>query len=219
MGSRKHEKVYIDVPQDILSRAGQGYYLHQATFRASGASILLESTDQDTLLVHQFLDTLSKVRPDTIGRWVGSDGEATEADLPYPKVPKICISRAFEYKGSGFDDYSPDMSFLYVVQGISCMAKMKVVLTADVYTAAAGMIHEALNGYSITFSGSVHSETAAIIFEDHKQVTEHQFVRAQTWQEVVDSGKKNIISTPQNPFCPRALRCNDHGKADIRICC
>lgn len=95
------------------------------------------------------------------------------------------------------------MSFLYVVQGISGMARMKVVLTAGVYTAAAGMIHEALNGYSITLSGSVHSETAAVIFESHRQFTENQFVRARTWQEVVDSGKKNIISTPQNPFRPK----------------
>lgn len=219
MGSQAHNNFYINVPSDILSKAGQGYSLHQARFGPSGAPVLLECTDENTPLIHQLLGALNKIRPDTIGRWIRFDGEATEADLPYPKVPKICISQAFEYKGTGFEDYSPHMSFLYVVQGINGMAKLKVVLTTDVYTAAAGMIHEALNGYSITFSASMHSETAAVVFGSYKHFTEHQFVRVRTWQEVVDSGRKNIISMPQNSVCLKTLRCNDQGKAAIKICC
>lgn len=126
MGSQTHNSVYIQVPSDTLSKAGQGYSLHQARLEASEAPVLLECIDENTPLIHQLLGALNKVRPDTVGRWVRFDGETT--DLPYPKIPKICISRAFEYKGAGFGDYSPHMSFLHVVQGINGMAKLKVVV-------------------------------------------------------------------------------------------
>lgn len=207
------------MPSDILSKAGQGYSLHQARFGPSEAPVLLKCTDENTPLIHQLLGALNKIRPNTIERWIKFDGEATKTDLPYFTVPKICISRAFEYKGADFEDYSSHMSFFYVVQGINGMTKLKVVLTTDVYTAAAEMIHEALNGYFITFSASMHSETAAVIFESYKHFTEHQFVRVRIWQEVIDSGKKNIISMSQNSVCLKTLRCNDQGKAVIKICC
>ena len=49
--------------------------------------------------------------------------------------------------------------------------------------------------------GPFHSDTAAIFFfENHGYFTEYQLVRVWTWQEIVKSGKKDIISTPPRCF-------------------
>jgi hypothetical protein len=173
----------------------------------------MEFLDGAPPMAESLLRALSMVHLHTLGTWITTvDGKMAEADQPYPEVPKICISPAFGTSAEPFPELAPKLSFLYIVQGLSCAAKMKAVLTPDPKTAATGMLHEASNGYNITLSGAVHTDVAKIL--------EYQFVRVGTWREVVDEGEKLLFrSSWEGMPSIRVPQGGPAGKLKIHIYC
>ena len=205
--------------KELLSNAGQGYSIRQMTFGINGKPVLVEYTEEVPPLAENLLRALSMVHSHTLGRWITtSDGKAAEADSPYPEVPKICISRAFEISASNFQEVASNLCFLYVVQGLSA-ARLKVVYTSNAEVAATGMMHEAMNGYNIALSGAMHRELAPILL-GRSSPLDHRFIHVRTWREVVDEGEKAIASllSKDEPII-KVLQHGVVGTIQACICC
>lgn len=190
------DPVNINTTDDLLAGAGRGYKLQQATFRINRQPVLLEYTNSQCH-VEKFSTIMQTASRSMMGTWIQiPSGICCEPDTAC-KVPKIVVSRAFQHKGSDFAKFSPSISFIYIVQGLCDASKAKVVLAWDVETAAAGMIHEALNGYSTVFSAAIHKNAASLVMKRQlSQIwTQLEFKRTSYWSEMINLWTKSELGS------------------------
>lgn len=100
---------------------------------------------------------------------------------PAVDIPKVCIS-------PGFTMTIPErlerhgippsvLSYLFLIQGKNASERTRVIARPTRDAAAAAMLHEVMNGFSIVFSGAVLSSSMGRIFPKTPSVGRWTFVK------------------------------------------
>ncbi|KAL8672161.1 MAG: hypothetical protein Q9168_003360 [Polycauliona sp. 1 TL-2023] len=149
----------------MLDRAGTSFD-DQATIEPFGLpvyTVFVEEFPQETL------DKYAKLLNHGIeGQWLSDALDPTKAfgavDPSLPsKVPKLCISGVLKNRDAQsryiMSNPPPGMKepldFLLVVQGKNASERSKIVVEHKLEDAATSMLHEAINGYSVVFTGAI----------------------------------------------------------------
>ena len=105
---------------------------------------------------------------------------------PRVSIPKICVGPAFKAP-MFFEQHEPLLYFM-VVQGKNNAERSKLVLRYSLNAAASAIFHEALNGYSIAFSGAMLREDGRKIFSANAFKLPRTFHRVGTLAELRPMG-------------------------------
>ncbi|MCJ1326139.1 hypothetical protein MMC10_002803 [Thelotrema lepadinum] len=179
--------VIISDVTNLLAQAGKGYQTQQAIFETTQKPVILEYTANECCFTSYPKVLARGAQSKSIGKWLDIEsGELCTPDAPYPHVSKIVISRGFTYKPviDVFTTYSPSLSFVYIVQGMTG-TKAKVVLAENVIAAGTGMMHEAMNGYSVVFSAAIEKNVASLIEKSSSSWFALEFFRVSSWEEIL----------------------------------
>ncbi|KAI4280405.1 MAG: hypothetical protein L6R38_004500 [Xanthoria sp. 2 TBL-2021] len=163
----------------LLDRAGTSFD-DQASIQPFGQPIY-------TVYVHDFpqetVDQYTKVFNYGIeGQWLSNANDPTEVfrvvdpSAPY-NVPKVCISSVMKKPPPSFrnptSDPSPQpkepLDFLLVIQGKNANERSKIVVEHTLEDAATSMLHEAINGFSVVFTGALLRSDSTKLFLQSKQ--------------------------------------------------
>ena len=172
---------------DLFTLAGYGCKTRQGIFEATDRPVIVEYTERGCALNEYSEVTATAVQSKALGKWMDtSNGELCEPDDPYPVVSRMIISRAFAIdRTQTINTFNPDLSFMYIVKGMTG-GKAKVVIQPSFVTAANEMMHEAMNGYSIVFSAAIHRRAASILEKGILLSFKLEFDRVYTWKELID---------------------------------
>ena len=155
----------IHKASSLLSRCG-GTFDDQATIQPFGRpvyTIYVEAFPQE--VVNKFAELFNH---SVEGQWLSSANDPTRVfrtvDPSLPSaIPKLCMSRALkEEPRQSYGKQSENtlqlkepLDFLIVVQGKNASERSKIVVERSREDAATSMLHEAMNGYSVVFTGAL----------------------------------------------------------------
>lgn len=106
------------------------------------------------------------------GQWLSNARDPTRqfrvVDASPPlQVPKVCISRALESKTWSAESEEP-LHALFIVQGQNASERSKIVVARTLHEAATSILHEAINGYSVVFTGAMFRSEMELLFSKQK---------------------------------------------------
>ncbi|KAL8881884.1 MAG: hypothetical protein Q9192_007695 [Flavoplaca navasiana] len=163
----------------LLDRAGSTFD-DQATIEPFGRpvyNIYVNGFSQDTL------DKYVKVFNHGIeGQWLSNANDPSRVfrivDPSAPcNVPKMCISSAMKKPSSPYNnqmsDTSPEpkepLNYLLVVQGKNANERSKIIVEYSLEEAATSMLHEAINGFSVVFTGALFQSDSNRLFSERNR--------------------------------------------------
>ena len=110
------------------------------------------------------------------GKWLSYANDSTEilrvVDPSSPSnIPKVCISAVMSPNPRTSDPSQQPkepLDFLLVIQGENANERSKVVVEHTIEDAATSMLHEAMNGFSVVFTGALLRSDSSMLFTQHK---------------------------------------------------
>jgi hypothetical protein len=161
---------------DLLLRAGNGTEILSVVPEFNNLPMVIIGYDflQDDL--DQYINVIRFGHNDTWAQFLSSTPKSLREPLEQPKftdgptdqrltVPKIHVSqglRDFRHLGDYLpggqrreNHEQPDLVYILVVQGCSGAFRSKLVLRTNLQTAGAEMFYEAVNGFSVVFTGAM----------------------------------------------------------------
>lgn len=134
-----------------------------------------------------------------LDQWASpSDGtpETTLTKTPDPvRIPKLCIAPIFRpnlVPGSEVTDPFSKIDYLFLVEG-NRGANQKLVIAHDLHEAGVIIFHEAMNGFSIVFSGAVpKSAFRTFLKEPANRGWKIDFYKAENIEQVARTGEYNF---------------------------
>ena len=178
---------------DLFALAGNGCSRREGIFEETDSPVIVEYTERGCAF-NNYSEVIPKaVQSYAIGKWMDiSSGELCEPDKPYPLISKVVISRAFAIdRTQTINTFNQNLSFMYIVLGKSGK-KAKVVIQPNFWVAAAGIMQEAMRGYSIVFSAALHCRSATMLKYGFSNSFRLGFVRVHTWKELIDAGGVSV---------------------------
>jgi len=162
--------------RDLLSRAGNGMEIPSVVPEFSDLPIVIigHNFSQDDLDRHA--NVIRFGHSDGWMQFLSSNPRSLREPLERPKftdvttnqrlaIPKIHVSQGLKgFRHLGFypsdgqsreSDEKPDLVYILVVQGCSGAFRSKLVLRTKLETAGAEMFYEAVNGFSVVFTGAI----------------------------------------------------------------
>ncbi|KAL8838914.1 MAG: hypothetical protein Q9170_001951 [Blastenia crenularia] len=121
------------------------------------------------------------------GQWLSNASDPTRLfrvvdPSPPAGIPKVCISRALEDssrsgrygKSETSQQPTEPLHYLLIVQGKNASERSKVVVERSLHEVATSMLHEAMNGYSVVFTGALRRSDMNKLFS-RKKTTNFSF--------------------------------------------
>jgi hypothetical protein len=155
----------------LLSRAGSTFEL-QAMIEHFHRPVYVSYTSIPQEVVDKYLWCLSCGHLD---QWVSRSTDPlapmpvhvnTTAPDPFRIAPKAIISPALA--GNPYsnerDDQVSQIDFVLIIEGLSGATQQKLVVAHARHDASATIFHEAINGYSVVFSGAVPKTVTRSVF-------------------------------------------------------
>lgn len=197
----------------LLERSGRKQEL-QAIIQEFKCPVYVNYTSFTKEAVEQYS---WRLRYGHLDQWVmPSDGtpEVTLTKTPDPlKVPKLCIAPIFppNVRSSTEDDAFSNVDYIFLVEG-NRGANQKLVVVHDIHDAGVLIFHEAMNGFSIVFSGAVPKAAfKALLTEPKNRYREISFKKVESIEACVGAaayfqesmiGPRYLMPTYEIPiFC------------------
>lgn len=170
----------IRFASSLLDRAGSSFD-DQATIQPFGRAVY-------TVYVHDFpqetVNQYAKVFNHGVeGHWLSNANDprkilrVVDPSAPY-NIPKVCMSSLMKkpppFRNSTSDP-SPQpkepLDFLLVIQGKNANERSKVVVSHSLEDAATSMFHEAINSFSVVFTGALlRSNSTKLFFQEREWI-------------------------------------------------
>lgn len=170
--------LYIHRASQLIERAGDTFE-EQAVIMSFEKQVYIVATDVLEEELKKYSVLLNCGYQD---HWIvdGSNGaQVVEAPPPHT-IPKVCVTRGLGnqrtvYRGDA--EFKAPLTYFVVIQGKDAAERSKVVAKHSVAAISAVMMHEAINGYSIVFSGAVLRDDGLRIFARRPVRQNWDFVR------------------------------------------
>lgn len=176
----------------LLQRAGHKQEL-QAMIQDFRCPIYVNYTSFPQEVLEQYS---WRLRYSHLDQWASPSDETLETTLtktPDPvKVPKLCIAPIFRpsllLQSEATDPFSK-IDYLFLIEG-NRGANQKLVIAHDLHEAGVVIFHEAINGFSIVFSGAVpKSACRAFLTEPANRAWKIEFYKAENIGVVAGAGE------------------------------
>jgi hypothetical protein len=176
----------------LLARAGSTQEL-QAMIQPFQSPLYVNYTSVPQETINQYSWRLQNAHLD---QWVckteapSKSFTISSAPEPVRKVPKLCVSHAFKNlpHPSTIEDPSKDVDFIFLVEGNRGATCLKLVLQHDSHGAGVTFFHEAMNGYSVVFSGVVSKKAFQTFLVDpmNRILNSVAFKRVESVEELLE---------------------------------
>jgi hypothetical protein len=184
-------------PSDLLARAGGSKHELQAMIQEFNCPVYINYTSFSQETIEQCSWRLEYCHLD---QWAAptEDGQqpVTNTKTPDPiKVPKLCISPCLKYAPfSSKEEISSKLDYIFLVEG-NRGANLKLVVQHDLHDAGVNLFHEAMNGYSVIFSGAI-LKTAFRLFltEPRQRLWKMRFQKVGSMEELLEKNSSEYVS-------------------------
>ena len=185
---------------ELVSRAGQSWD-DLATIMPFGRKVYIDCLNN---FPQEVINTYTKLLDKGIqGQWLSSGKDVTRTinvvePSPPLEIPRVCMSHALSqeprYPQPIKHESAPQpweqLGYLLIVQGRNACERSKVVVEQRKNDAGKAMLHEAMNGFSVVFTGAMLRSDICALF-DERRTWHPSFKKVPDIPSLVEFSQKN----------------------------